>query len=323
MEFNDEDLLKIYENMLVANYFENEVDKQLKSGNIYGPNYLALGQEACAIGAGAALDDDDLVAITHRGHTQAIGAGIDPRLIMAEIFGKETGLNGGRGGSINLLAPDEGLIGENGIIGDSFPLACGAALTQKLKKTGNAVLCFGGDGSVNNGNFHEALNMAALWKLPVVFFIENNLYARSTPLEEHSSVLNLSDRALSYNIPGITIDGNDALEVYGITKLALDYVKRGEGPVLIEAQTYRIAPDSSVDKDVYRSADEINGWIDEDPIPKLADYLLENGIATEEDLYYKEMRARHRVAEALEFAQSSPEPSKENSQTKIYSPKKE
>lgn len=305
MKFSNEDLLNIYENMLMARYFEEEVDKQIKKKAIYGPNYLAIGQEACSIGAGAALEDNDYVAITHRGHTQALGAGIDPNELMAEIFGKKKGVNGGRSGSVNITAPEQRILGENGVIGDSFPIACGAALTQKLNNTGNAVLCFGGDGSVNEGTFHEALNLAALWKLPVVFFIENNLYSRSTPLEEHSSVINLSDRALSYNIPGITIDGNDAIETYGITKLALDYARRGEGPVLIEAQTYRISPDSSLDDDQYRSQDEITGWIEEDPIPKLADYLLYNKIVDEEKLYDLDLKARRRVAEALEYAKES------------------
>lgn len=318
MEFNNDELLEIYENMLVARYFEEEVDKQKKAGRIYGSNHLAIGQEACAIGAGKALTDEDYLVVTHRGHTQALGAGMDPKVLMAEIFGKSTGVNGGKSGSINFSAPNVKILGENGIVGDSFPIACGAALTQKLKDTGNVVLCFGGDGSVNEGNFHEALNLAALWKLPVVFFIENNLYSRSTPLEEHSSVINLSNRAVSYNIPGITIDGNDAIETYGITKLALDYARRGEGPVIIEALTYRIAPDSSNDSDLYRSKDEIIGWIEEDPIPRMADYLLQNNIANEESLYDIEMKARRKVAEAVDFAQRSNEPSEDDYDSNIY-----
>ncbi len=321
MEFNNEDLIKIYKNMLLSRYFEEEIERQIQNNVLYGNNSLSIGQEASAVGAGAALNEGDYIAITHRGHSQAIGAGIDPNVLMAEIFGKATGLNGGRSGSMNLIAPSKNLLGENGIAGDNFAIACGAALTQKLKETGNAVLCFGGDGSVNNGNFHEALNLASIWKLPIVFFIENNLYSRSMPLEEHSSVINLSDRALSYNIPGITIDGNDAIETYGITKMALDYARRGDGPVLIEAQTYRISADSTNDKDSYRSINEIQSWKDEDPIPKMADYLLHQGIVNEEDLYNYEMQARNRIGEALDYALTSPAANIEDVQENVFAAK--
>lgn len=308
MEFKNDQLVEIYQKMLVSRYLEEEIEKQEDLKRIYGPTHLAIGQEAAAIGAGVALDEDDITVITHRGHAQAIGAGTNINSLMAEIFGKETGSNGGKSGSINYSDPQNNIYNENGIVGAGFPLACGLALTQKMKNTNKAVLCFGGDGSVNEGNFHEALNLASKWKLPIVFFIENNLYARSTPLEEHLSVDNISDRASSYNMPGITVDGNDALETYGITKLALDYVRKGEGPVLIEAQTYRINPFDSYDQDTYRSEEEILDWIDEDPIPKMADYLRQNNIVNEEELFDMERRARHIVAEAVSFAQSSPEP---------------
>lgn len=317
MDFNHDQLKEIYEKMLIARYFEEEVERQHSNGLIKGPVSLSIGQEASAIGAGAALEEDDYVTVTHRGHAQALGAGTSPNALMAELFGKSTGVSGGRAGSKSFIDANNNVLGQSGIISAGFPLACGVALTQKLKNTGNAVLCFGGDGSVNEGNFHEALNLAAVWKLPVVFFIENNLYARSTPLEEHSSVINLSDRAASYNIPGITVDGNDAIETYGITKLALDYARRGEGPVLIEAQTYRISPDSSEEKKDSRPRKEIEGWMEEDPIPRLADYLLSNNYITTDELYDLDMKARRTVGEALNFARDSKDADEEDIQ--IYS----
>lgn len=318
MEFNNDQLKEIYQNMLIARYFEEEVEKQVNLGQIYGPAHLSIGQEAAAIGAGAALTDDDYTVITHRGHAQAIGAGTDLNKLMAEIFGKKEGSNGGRSGSVNYSDADNKIINENGIVGASFPLACGLALTQRNKNKNSAVLCFAGDGSVNEGNFHEAMNLASLWKLPIVFFIENNLYAKNTPIEEHSSIINLSDRASSYNIPGITIDGNDAIETYGITKLALDYARKGEGPVLIEAQTYRVNASNTLEDDIYRSEEEILNWIDEDPIPKMADYLLHNRIANEEDLYEIQRKARNAVREALGYAQLSTEPEISEYNKNIY-----
>lgn len=256
-----------------------------------------------------ALDEGDLVSLTHRGHAQAIGFGLDVRRMMAEIMGKSSGYCKGKGGSMHIADVRSGNIGANGVVAGGFPLSCGAALTQKTLKTGKVVLCFGGDGATNEGNFHEALNLASIWKLPVVFFIENNFYAFSTPVELHMNIENIATRAASYGIPGMTIDGNDAVEVYESTQKALDYARSGEGPFLIEARTYRICGHSKSDNmQAYRSKEEVDEWRDYDPIQNLRTYLSENGVMSDAVLDNLESQARDSIEEAVAFAQSSPEP---------------
>lgn len=319
MNFKDKDLLQIYGRMLEARYFEDKLDELFRRGLMHGTTHLAIGQEACGVGAAAALKDGDSVSMTHRCHAQAIGAGMNMNTMMAEMFGRVDGCAGGKGGSMHMVDAAHGNPGATGVVGGGFTLSCGMALSKKKKGEGGAVLCFGGDGSVDEGSFHEAMNLAALWKLPVVFFIENNLYAMSTPLEKHSSALNLSDRASSYGIPAVTIDGNDAIEVFGMTEKAMNYARSGEGPVLIEALTYRICGHSKSDRrQIYRSSEEVQKWCAEDPIPKMADYLINKGIATEETLYDMDLRAERKVSEAVLFAQASPEPAPEAVYEDIY-----
>lgn len=318
MQFDHAQLLGMYADMLKVRYFEETLQDNFERGRLHGTTHLCIGQEASAVGACSALEDGDYVLMTHRGHGQVIASGADLNALMAEMYGKKTGCAAGKGGSMHFLDMKRGIIGENGVVGATYPLACGAALTQNIKQTGGATLCFGGDGSVNEGTFHESLNLAAIWKLPVVFFIENNLYAMSTPVEKHSSVINLSERAQAYGIPGIIVDGNDVIETYGITKMALEYARAGNGPVLIEAQTYRVCGHSKNDKQVYRGQDEVGKWRQEDPIPRMADYLLHHNIADAEALYTMEQQAREAVAQAVTYAEESPEPDAEDLSLHVY-----
>lgn len=308
MVLNEELLGNLYYRMNQARDFEEKVAWMLSHGLIHGTSHMAMGQEASAVASCMALSEGDLASLTHRGHAQAIGFGLDVSRMMAEIMGKADGYCKGKGGSMHIADLHSGNIGANGVVAGGYPLSCGAALTQKLKKTGKVVLCFGGDGSTNEGNFHEALNLASVWKLPVVFFIENNFYGLSTPIEMHMNIENIADRAVAYGIPGMTIDGNDAIEVYEATKKALEYARSGEGPFLIESKTYRYNGHSKSDPQVYRSKEEVDEWRAYDPISNMRTYLLESGTIEESVLDQLEEKAQASIDAALEFAKASPEP---------------
>ena len=308
MELTSALLEKMYYRMNQARFFEEKVAWLFSRGLVHGTTHLASGQEASAVGAGLALERGDLVSLTHRGHAQAIGFGLDVNRMMAEFLGKATGYCGGKGGSMHIADLKSGNIGANGVVGGGYPLSCGAALTQKYKNTGKVVLCFAGDGSTNEGNFHEALNLASVWKLPVVFFVENNLYGMSTPIEKHMNIKNISDRAAAYGIPGITIDGNDILEVHKITWKSLQYARAGKGPVLLESKTYRYNGHSKSDAQVYRSKEEVASWKKKDPILRFENYLLSTDTFTAETLETIKSRAYQSIEDAVAYAESSPEP---------------
>ena len=308
MEINKELLEKMYYRMNQSRFFEEKVAWLFSRGMVHGTTHLSSGQEASAVGACLALEEGDLVSLTHRGHSQAIGFGLDVNRMMAEFLGKETGYCKGKGGSMHIADMKSGNIGANGVVGGGYPLSCGAALTQKYHKTGKAVLCFAGDGSTNEGNFHEALNLASVWKLPVVFFVENNLYGMSTPIEKHMNIENISDRAASYGIPGITIDGNDVLEVYKIAWKSLQYARSGKGPVLLESKTYRYNGHSKSDAQVYRTKEEVEVWKKKDPILKLENYLLNNEKMTVDELEALKSKAYQSIEDAVLYAENSPEP---------------
>ncbi len=315
----NEEIKDLLYNMLKARRFEEKLQEMSRKGQLYGTCHLGIGQEASGVGAAlAALHDGDLAILTHRGHNQTIGMGADLSVLMGEMLGKEQGCAGGRGGSMHFFDLEHGNYGETGVVGGTYPIACGMAFTQVYKKTGKAVLCCSGDGSVNTGNFHESLNIASVMKLPVVFFIENNLYAMSTPVENTMSVISLSDRAQAYGIPGMTIDGNDALEVYEIVTKALEYAKSGEGPFLIEALTYRQCGHSKNDDQCYRSQQEVDNWRQEDPIYRLSEYMKENHLATEAELYELERKAFDDVLVALNKAQDMDEAKVQNVDRFVY-----
>ena len=308
IELSEEILLRMYYKMNQARFFEEKVEDLLKRGIVDETVYLSKGEEATGVVSGLALEKGDLVSMTHRGHAQAIGFGLDVNLMMAELLGKSTGYCKGKGGSLHIADVLNGHIGANGIVGGGFTLSCGAALTQKHKKTGQVVLCFAGDGATNEGSFHEAMNLASVWKLPIVFLIENNLYGMSTPISKHMNIENISDRGAGYNIPGLTIDGTDFLEIYDVMTKSLRYARAGRGPVLVEAKTYRFCGHSSDDPQVYRSTEEVQQWQEKDPLFRLKKYLQENRVFTGKQLETIEGEAKSSIEQAAEFALESLEP---------------
>lgn len=308
IELSEELLLRMYYKMNQARYFEEKLEELAAKGQVHGTIYLAIGQEASGVMPCLALEEGDLASLSHRGHAQAIGFGLDVNLMMAECLGKYTGYSKGKGGSMHIADVENGNLGGNGVVGGGFNLSCGAALTQKYKKTGKVVLCFAGDGATNEGSFHESLNLASIWKLPVVFFIENNQYGMSNPVENHINIENISDRSEAYNMPGLTIDGNDFLDVYNTATKALRYARAGKGPVLIEAKTYRYSGHSKSDKQVYRDKREVLEWQKKDPLLKIKEYLRENRVFTEKQILKMEDEARVSIEQAVAFAKKSPQP---------------
>ena len=308
IELSEEILLRMYYKMNQARFFEEKVEDLLKKEIVDETVYLSKGEEATGVVSCLALEKGDLVSMTHRGHSQAIGFGLDVNLMMAELLGKSTGYCKGKGGSLHIADVLNGNIGTNGIVGGGFTLSCGAALTQKYKKTGKVVLCFAGDGATNEGSFHEAMNLASVWKLPIVFVIENNLYGMSTPISKHMNIENISDRGAAYNIPGLTIDGTDFLEIYDVMTKSLRYARAGRGPVLVEAKTYRFCGHSSDDPQAYRSKEEVQEWQEKDSLFRLKKYLQENRVFTGKQLETIEGEAKSSIEQAAEFAIESPVP---------------
>lgn len=288
--------------------FEETVEQLYAAGKMHGTMHLSIGQEAVAVGAIAALRPDDSITSTHRGHGHAIAKGQDIRAMLAELLGKETGVCRGRGGSMHLADLERGNLGANGIVAGGIPIAVGAGLSIRLQGQDRVVLCFFGDGAANHGNFHEGLNMAAIWRLPVIFLCENNQYAMSMPIRKAMAVPRVADRAAAYGIPGETVDGMDVLAVYRAVRAAVERARRGEGPTLIEALTYRYRGHSKSDRQVYRTKDEVQAWMARDPIARFRSWLIARGWLSEAEATELEARARQAIEEALQAAEGDPEP---------------
>lgn len=318
MEISRDILKEIYKRMHEARKFEEKVSYFFSMGMVHGTTHLSIGEEASAVAACMALREDDLITSTHRGHSQVIGKGIDLNRMMAELLGKETGYCKGKGGSMHIADVTVGNLGANGVVGGGHGIAVGAALTQKMKKTGKVVLCFFGDGAANEGSFHEAMNLASIWKLPVIFYCENNLYGMSMPMAKHMNIKDIADRAASYGMPGYIVDGNDATAVYKLVKEAADYTREGNGPVFIESKTYRWLGHSKSDANKYRTKEEIEEWKLKCPIKRMRNYLLENKLFTEEELVAIEQKAQEDIEKAVEFAQNSPYPSLDTILDDVY-----
>ncbi len=297
-----------YRTMLVIRLFEEKVEELFSRGLLKGTTHTSIGQEAVAVGACAALKKSDYVTSTHRGHGHFIARGGDPRRIMAEIFGKSTGYSRGRGGSQFMADFKLGFLGGNGITGGSIPVATGVGLSVKLRRTGQVVLCFFGDGAASQGTFHESLNMAGLWKLPVVYVCENNMYAMSTPVSETIPIRNIADRAAGYGMPGVVVDGNDVLAVQETVGKACDRARRLDGPTLIECKTYRLSGHSRGDPRRYRSPEEEAEWWKREPIERFRQSLLEKKILTASEDARLRRQAKQAVAEAVKFARQSKYP---------------
>jgi acetoin:2,6-dichlorophenolindophenol oxidoreductase subunit alpha len=299
-----EDLLKT---MLKIRNFELAVEKNFQLGHIYGTAHLAIGQEATPAGSIAALKKNDLITSTHRGHGHCIAKGADLKLMMAEIFGKSTGYCKGKGGSMHIADVSAGNLGANGIVGGSAGIATGAALAAKKLDSGQIVICFLGDGSLNEGIWHEAANMASIWRLPIIYLCENNQYGMGMPIKKATNLNKLSDRARGYNIEGITIDGNDVLAVYEtVSKIAND-VRAGKGPVLLEAVTYRIRGHSLRDAQRYRPEGEARKWLAEYcPIQRFEKYLAKAGYMNQSEIDAIAAEVNEEVDAAVKFALDSP-----------------
>lgn len=318
-KLSKEQLLKMYKQVQEIRQFDDKVKQLVSKGKVPGMTHFSVGEEASSVGAMAALNSDDIITSNHRGHGQAIAKGIDLNAMMAEILGKYTGICKGKGGSMHIADVESGNLGANGIVGGGHGLAVGAALTQQMKKTGKIVVCFFGDGATNEGSFHEAMNMASIWKLPVIFYCLNNGYGISANIHKMVNVEHLYERAAAYGMPFKYIeDGNDAVSVYNTFKEAVDYVREGNGPIFVESITYRWYGHSSSDPGKYRTREEVEEWKKKDPILKLADYIVGNKIATEEELKNIELEVKNMVDAAVKFAEESPLPPLETAFEDIY-----
>ena len=318
-KLSKEQLLKMYKQVQEIRQFDDKVKQLVSKGKVPGMTHFSVGEEASSVGAMAALNSDDIITSNHRGHGQAIAKGIDLNAMMAEILGKYTGICKGKGGSMHIADVESGNLGANGIVGGGHGLAVGAALTQQMKKTGKIVVCFFGDGATNEGSFHEAMNMASIWKLPVIFYCLNNGYGISANIHKMVNVEHLYERAAAYGMPFKYIeDGNDAVSVYNTFKEAVDYVREGNGPIFVESITYRWYGHSSSDPGKYRTREEVEEWKKKDPILKLANYIGGNKIATEEELKNIELEVKNMVDGAVKFAEESPLPPLETAFEDIY-----
>lgn len=313
--------LEMYRRMQRIRCFEQAVETLWDAGEVNGSCHSSIGQEAAVVGACIALRDDDYITGTHRSHAHPIGKGAHPNALMAELLGKETGICKGRGGSMHFADSSVGAVGESAIVGGGIPLATGAGLTAHVKDTDQVSLCFFGDGAVNQGSFHESINMAAIWKLPVIYFCENNFYAISTPLILSHGQPEIAKRAEGYGIPGMCVDGQDVNAVYKATVDAVTRARRGDGPTLIEAKTYRFDEHQigrSPQKN-YRSQDEVDKYKStRDPLILFKDYLLANGIP-EAELSTIEDQVTKSIAAAVTFARDSPLPDPSEVYNYMYS----
>ena len=328
-ELGKQQLMDILRRMWEIRLFEEKVYDLLDENIIKGASHLYAGQEAVAVGTIAALRDDDLITSTHRGHGHCHARGdslaVGPEAkqehlnkMMAELCGRATGYCKGRGGSMHIADVQKGNLGATGIVGGNIPVATGAALSMKLQKQDRVVVCFFGDGASNTGNFHESLNMASAWKLPVVYVVENNLYGMSVPFNKVSALPDIAARAAAYDIPGVVLDGMDPVAVYEAASAAVERARRGEGPTLIECKTYRWYGHSKSDPRKYRTKEEEAGWHAQDPIPQFAKRLLDAGIATQEELDAVETKATEAIENATQFALASPMPDPTEVEQDVY-----
>ena len=303
-----DDIVDMYTKLHQIRAFEEKVAYFFSRGMIHGPTHLYIGEEATAVGVMAALAADDWITSTHRGHGHTIAKGIDLNRMMAELLGRETGYCRGKGGSMHIADLSRGNLGANGIVGGGIPIAVGAALTVKLKQLDRVVVSFFGDGALNEGSFHEAVNLASVWDLPIIFVCEDNQYGMSMSRRLSINIEDLALRATGYGIPGVSVDGNDVLAVLAATAKAYAHVKK-HGPYLIVSETYRYMGHSKSDANKYRTKEEIAQWREKDPIGRFKAFLIEHGYLSEDELDTIEAAARQAIEDAVAFAQNSPEPS--------------
>jgi TPP-dependent pyruvate/acetoin dehydrogenase alpha subunit len=301
------ELLELYHQMITIRVFEESAIELYNKGFITGSTHPSIGQEGIAVGACAALDPEDLILATYRGHGQVIAKGSDPKYLMAELLTKSTGCCRGRGGSMHLCDRKKGVLGCNAIVAAHIPIAGGVALASKLRNTGQVTLCFFGDGASCEGEFFETLNLSALWKLPIVLICENNGFAMSVSVRVSQSTQDIADRARGFGIPGIVVDGNDVLAVRAKTAEAVAHARNGNGPTLIECKTARWERHSAFATGKPENPEEAQRWKVVDPIPRFAKHLRELGV-TEAEMKFEEIRAREIIQKSVRFALESPHP---------------
>lgn len=310
-EVSSQELRTYLSTMYRIRAFEEKVDELFMRGEVHGTTHLSIGEEATATGALAALRSDDYISSTHRGHGHCIAKGADLNLMMAELLGKETGYCRGRGGSMHIADVKTGNLGANGVVGGGIPIATGVGLSIKLQKSDRVCLCFFGDGASNEGTFHEAINMAAIWDLPVIFLCENNQYGMSMSTKRSMKNETIAQRAQAFGIPGERVDGNDILAVRQVVTQGVQHARSGQGPVLIEAYTYRYKGHSKSDQNRYRTRDEIREWQQRDPIQRFIAELTAQGVLDQQEAKQIEKEAYQAIEDAYQFALNSPAPDPE------------
>ena len=309
LELSDETLIGLYRTMCTIRHFEYTADRLYAAGKVHGTMHLSAGQEAVAAGTSLAVKPDDYLINHHRGHGHFIAKAADLNLMMAEFLGKDTGYNRGRGGSMHIADFQSNNLGANGIVGGGIPQAVGVGLALQMQKRSEICICIFGDGASNEGVFHEAMNMAALWKLPILYICENNKYGMSMDVERSVAKVPIAQRADAYGIPWACVDGNDVIAVYDAMKTAVEYIRAGKGPYFVETVTYRYFGHSKSDRNLYRSKEEIEDWKqNRDPIMRFKNHLLHSEVLGEEQLQEIDQQAEQVILQAVEFADASPEP---------------
>lgn len=318
MAYEPEFLLGLYRRMVLIRQFEERVKFLFLEGVMPGTIHQYQGQEAVAVGVCSALVEGDVITSTHRPHGHAIARGLSIEAMMHELFGKATGCCRGKGGSMHLGDLERGMVPAIAIVGGGIPVATGIALAFKLRRQPQVAVCFMGDGATNEGVFHEAVNMGAIWSLPVVYVIENNRYSASTPISHTVKLERLSDRAGAYGIPGVTVDGNDVLTVYEAAQVAVARARGGEGPTLLECLTYRITGHSRRDPCTYQPEEERKRALEEEPIRRFAGRLLEEGVATQAVLDAIRAEVDAEIEAAVESAKTAPDPAPEDALNDVF-----
>jgi pyruvate dehydrogenase E1 component alpha subunit len=319
MDLDNGQVVQLYEKMLLIRRFEEQSGRLYMQGKIHGFLHLYIGEEAIAVGAISPLRDDDYIITHYRDHGHALARGLDPKRIMAELMGKVTGTSGGKGGSMHLFDVSKGFMGGHAIVGGQMPLASGLALAIKYRGEDRAVLCIFGDGAVNEGSFHETMNLASLWKLPILFLLENNLYGMGTHIERtRAGGKDIYLAADAYKIPAAQIDGMDVVAVRDSITEALERVRAGEGPVFLEAMTYRFVGHSLQDPQAYRDSDEVDEWRIRDPIDTFREAALLAGLLDDGQITRIGERVDAVVAEAVAFGEQSDEPGPEALYENVY-----
>lgn len=319
MELTRERLLDAYRRMRTIRLFEEKLNDLVMSGKLSGFLHLYAGEEAVAVGVAAHLTDSDFFSSTHRGHGHCIAKGVDLNSMMAELFGRATGSCKGKGGSMHIADFDRGMLGANGIVGGGIPIAVGAGLTAKTKKSGAVSIAFFGDGASNQGAFHEAANIAALWKLPVVFVCENNGYGEATPTEFAVAVTDIADRAVAYGMPGVIADGMDFFDVFDKAGAAIEAARAGQGPTLLECKTYRYFGHFVGDNMAYRRKEEEEEVRQtRDPLARFEERTVPDGLVATDDLRSIDGEVERAIEEAVSFAESSPFPEPSDVTTDVY-----